>query len=128
MHPFESVAVTVIGKLPVSVGVPESVSTEKLIPFGSVPVSPNVTAPMPPVWVNVVDGYAVPVVPCGSVVGASVIVWQLMTSVYVADVPVQPFASVTVTTIGNVPGLRRRARQNARSARGTCRPGASKRS
>ena len=35
----------------------------------------------------------------------TVIVWQLMTSVYVAPVPVQPFASVTVTTIGKVPGL-----------------------
>ncbi len=103
MQPFESVTVTVIGKLPVSVGVPESVSIEKLIPFGSAPVSENVTEPMPPVCVNVVAGYGVPVVACGRVAGASVIVWQLTTSVYVALVPVQPFASVTVTTIGNEP-------------------------
>ena len=49
---LESVAVTVIGKEPVSVGVPERVSTKKLIPFGSVPVWPNVTEPTAPVCVN----------------------------------------------------------------------------
>ena len=32
-----------------------------------------------------------------------VMVWQLMVRVYVAPVPVQPFASVAVTVIGNVP-------------------------
>ena len=42
----------------------------------------------------------VPVLVAGFV---TVMVWQLMTSVYVAPVPVQPFESVTVTTIGNVP-------------------------
>ena len=31
------------------------------------------------------------------------IVWQLMTSVYVELVPVQPFASVAVTVIGKLP-------------------------
>ena len=33
----------------------------------------------------------------------TVMVWQAMTRLYVALVPVQPLLSVTVTTIGNVP-------------------------
>ncbi len=53
VHPLESVAVIVIGKLPVCVGVPESIAPEKLNPVGSVPVKANVVVPMPPVCVNV---------------------------------------------------------------------------
>jgi len=47
-----------------------------------------------------------------------VMVWQEMTSVYVALVPVQPFESVTVTVIGNVPGWSRCAGENARGREG----------
>lgn len=49
---MESVAVTVIGKLPRWVGVPESVAPEKFSPVGSVPVNANVVVPMPPLCVN----------------------------------------------------------------------------
>lgn len=48
-----SVAVTVMGKLPDWVGVPESVAPENVNPVGSVPVNANVVVPMPPVCVNV---------------------------------------------------------------------------
>ena len=41
-----------------------------------------------------------PVVVAGLV---TVMAWQLMTSVYVAPLPKQPFASVALTTIGNDP-------------------------
>ena len=37
------------------------------------------------------------------IVPLTVIVGQVMTSVYVADVPKQPFVSVALTTIGNEP-------------------------
>src|ERR1039458_1724594 len=46
----------------------------------------------------------VPAVPDGRVVGLIVSVWQPMTRVYVAPVPLQPFGeSVAVTVIGKVP-------------------------
>ena len=44
-----------------------------------------------------------PAVPGGTEVGSTENVWQAITRLYVALVPVHPFASVTVTTIGNVP-------------------------
>ena len=50
---MESVAVTVIGKLPVCVGVPERVPLEKFMPLGNEPVKLNVAAPIPSVCVNV---------------------------------------------------------------------------
>ena len=50
------------------------------------------------VWLNGV--LTVPVVAPGFV---TVIVWQPMTRVYVVPAPVQPFASVAVTTIGKLP-------------------------
>ncbi len=55
VQPFASVALTVIGKEPVCVGVPESVPFAASVrPAGSVPEARlNVTAPMPPVCVNV---------------------------------------------------------------------------
>src|SRR5512141_410806 len=71
-------------------------------PVGSAPDSENVVVPTPPVSVN----WTLNGVPAGSDVVAgfvTVMVWQLMTSVYVAPVPVQPLLSVTVTTIGNEP-------------------------
>src|SRR5262245_46604617 len=103
MQPFASVAVTVIGKLPVCVGVPDSVAVPVLtvIPVGSVPVSAHVMAPLPPLCVNSCE-YGLPAVPAGIVAGSTVIVWQLMTSV-TARVPKQPFASVARTVIGKLP-------------------------
>jgi hypothetical protein len=50
---LESVAVIVIGKLPLCVGVPDSVAPEKFIPFGSAPDKLNVVEPIPPLCVNV---------------------------------------------------------------------------
>ena len=57
---------------------------------------------MPPLWVKVcVNGAdTVPVVVAGLV---TVMVWQVMVRLYVGPVPVQPFASVTFTVIGNEP-------------------------
>ena len=48
-HPLESVAVTVIGKLPVCAGVPLRTPATKVMPVGKVPVSEKVIAPTPPV-------------------------------------------------------------------------------
>ena len=48
VQPLASVAVTVIGKLPVCVGVPESVAPVKVKPDGNAPVTLKLTAPMPP--------------------------------------------------------------------------------
>ena len=50
-NPPPSYPVTVMGKLPVCVGVPESVASAalKLSPVGNVPVRLKVTAPLPPV-------------------------------------------------------------------------------
>ena len=72
-------------------------------PAGSVPLSSvNVAVPMAPVCVNVsLNGE--PAVPLAFAGFVTVMVWQAMTSVYVAPVPVQPLLSVTVTVIGNVP-------------------------
>lgn len=55
VQPLASVAVTVTGKLPVCVGVPESVAPENVNPVGSVPVKENVVVPIPPVCVNVCE-------------------------------------------------------------------------
>src|SRR5580704_19692076 len=54
----ESVAVTVIGKVPVAVGVPDSTPAVLRVNPSRDPVSANVTVPTPPVWVNGVDVYA----------------------------------------------------------------------
>ena len=55
MHPFASVAVTVIGNEPLSVVVPEKAPPdESETPVGSVPaVTAYVTVPMPPACVSV---------------------------------------------------------------------------
>ena len=78
VQPLESVAVTVIGELPVCVGVPDSVPEAKAMPEGSVPVSDQVIAPTPPVCVKEVEGYPVPAVPEGTDDGEIVIVGQSM--------------------------------------------------
>src|SRR4051812_50008569 len=55
---------------------------------------------LPEVKVTVNGVLTVPVLVAGLV---TVMVWQLMTSVYVAPSPEQPFPSTTWTTIGNDP-------------------------
>ncbi len=57
MQPLASVAVTVMGKLPVWVGVPDRTPVDGLsvTPVGSVPVTDQVMVPMPPVWVKVCE-------------------------------------------------------------------------
>src|SRR5437763_1814900 len=107
VQPLASVTLTVIGKLPGTNGVPETTpALESKRPFGSVPLLmvkvAGVCVPTPlwvKVWLNAAS--TVPVVTPG---GVTVMVWQLMTSVYVAPVPEQPFASVAVTVIGKLPG------------------------
>ncbi len=48
-QPWESVAVTVNGNVPPSVGVPDSTpAAENVTPAGNVPISPHVIVPMPP--------------------------------------------------------------------------------
>ena len=56
MQPAASVAVTVIGKPPVCVGVPERTPAAKLIPVGRVPVRLKTTGATPPVCVKVTLG------------------------------------------------------------------------
>ncbi len=105
VQPFASVTVTTIGNVPGAEGEPERTpAADRVSPTGSVEdvvKIAGVCVPTP-VWVNVwLNGAStVPVVVPGFV---TVIVWHEITSVYVALVPVQPFASVTLTTIGNVP-------------------------
>ena len=104
MQPFESVAVAVIGKLPVCVGVPTRLpSVASVMPVGSVEAVVNVTVPTSPVCVNVNAEYSVPLVPAGIDDGPRVITWQAITNVYVAPAPWQPLPSVAVTVIGKEP-------------------------
>src|ERR1043166_3463909 len=89
-RPFASVALTTIGKVPVCVGVPESTPADDSVrPAGSVEAVEKVTVPIVlpavKVWLNALA--AVPVFVAGLV---TVMVWQPMTSVYVALTPVQP--------------------------------------
>src|SRR5437868_7087323 len=55
LQPFESFALTVIGKLPVCVGVPERTPFDASVkPAGNIPpASENVVVPLAPVWVKV---------------------------------------------------------------------------
>ncbi len=105
VQPFESVTVATIGKVPFCPGVPERTpAVDRVSPLGSVDAvvkAAGVCVPTPDcvkVWLN--GASTVPVVVPGFV---TVIVWQAMTSVYVAPVPVQPLESVTLTTIGKLP-------------------------
>ena len=97
-----SVAVTVIGKLPVCVGVPaRTPAIESVMPVGSVLAVVKFVVPMPPdcekLWLNAAP--AVPVFVTGAV---TVIVWQLMVSEMLA-LPVHPRLSVTSAVKLNVP-------------------------
>src|SRR5438034_6348983 len=99
VQPFESVTVTTMGNVPGCVGVPERRPLlDSVRPPGRVDAVEKVTAPMPPLCVNCSLNAAstVPLLFAGLL---TVMVWQPMTSVYVAPLPVQPFESVTVTTI-----------------------------
>ena len=80
VQPFASVALTVIGKVPLCVGVPERTPTEDSdMPVGSALAVVNVTVPLPPVcpkvWLKNV--FTVPVVVPGFV---TVIVGHVTTS------------------------------------------------
>src|SRR5262245_40371055 len=96
--PFPSLFRSVIGKLPVCVGVPDSTPVDVLsvMPVGNVPVTDHVTVPMAPVCVNVCE-YGVPAVPLGMVAGFTVIVWQLITRVTLR-LPTQAWQSVALAT------------------------------
>src|SRR5437870_10662781 len=89
VQPLLSVTSTVIGKLPFTVGVPERTpAVESVSPAGSEPLpSVNVAVPCAPlcenVWLNAAS--TVPVVVAGFV---TVMVWQLMTRLYVGPAPV----------------------------------------
>src|SRR5437764_1307753 len=103
VQPLESVTVTTIGNEPCCSVVPESVPLVASVkPVGSVLAVVKVAVPCAPLCVNIwLNAWlTVPVFVTGLV---TVMVWQLMTRVYVVLVPVQPLESVTVTTIGNVP-------------------------
>ena len=82
VQPFESVALTVIGNVPVCVGVPESAPFAASVrPVGSVPLaSENVVVPMPPLCVKV-SLNAAPAVPLFTAGFVTVMVWQLIVSV-----------------------------------------------
>src|SRR5436305_324480 len=103
-QPLASTTWTVIGKVPVCVGVPERTpAADSVRPVGSVPLlSVNVFAPIAAgavkLWLNAM--FTVPLFVEGLF---TVMVWQLMVSEYVAPLPEQPFASVALTTIGKVP-------------------------
>src|SRR5437868_1718341 len=106
VQPLASVTLTVIGNVPVCVGVPERTpAVESERPVGSVPllmVKTAVVCVPAPVWVKVwlKAVSTVRVVTPGAV---TVMVWQVMARVYVDPVPVQPLASVAVTVIGKEP-------------------------
>ena len=81
VQPLLSVAVTVIGKAPSCVGVPERTpAVESVMPVGKVLAVVKLVVPMPPDWVNVALKF-VPVVPVLVAGAVTVIVWQLMVSV-----------------------------------------------
>ena len=98
-----SVTLTTIGNEPFCVGVPERRPLAASVrPAGSALTVENVAEPIAPacvnVWLNA--AFTVPEVVDGFV---TAIVWQLMTRWYVAPLPVQPFASVAVTTMSKPP-------------------------
>jgi hypothetical protein len=104
---LESVAVIVNVSDPPAAGVP--LRTPALVsdmPAGS-PLAVNVYGDVPPLAVIVVDVYATPTVPGGSVDGDSVIMGAAMVSVYarlpVYGAPVPVLESVAVTVTLNVP-------------------------
>jgi hypothetical protein len=103
VHPLASVAVTVNGKLPVCNGVPERSPPTKVTPMGSGKISLKLTAPTPPVCVNITGVIAVPAkTNCPMPDGLTVMIGQLMTNVY-DWLPVQEFESVAVILIGKLP-------------------------
>ena len=104
MHPLASVARAVKLNVLAAVGVPDSNPPPLSVsPVGSAPEArSHVIGSVPPVCVNCVAGYDVPVVPFGSDPGPIVIVGQFTVIVTVTS-PKQPFASVALTVTGNEP-------------------------
>ena len=103
VQPLPSVTTTVMLNGPDWSGVPERRPlAESVRPVGSVLAVVKVAPPIAPLCVNCsLNG--VPTVALVLIGLVTVMVWQLIVRVYVAPVPVQPFESVTVTTIGKVP-------------------------
>jgi len=80
-QPFASVALTVMGKVPDCVGVPDRTpAVDRDNPLGSALAVVKLVVPMPPDCVKVAlkGAFAVPVLVAGAV---TVMVWQLMTRV-----------------------------------------------
>src|SRR3954453_10214965 len=104
LQPLPSVTLTVIGNDPNCAVVPLSrPDALSVYPVGSVPLfRVKVAPPTAPVCVNcwLKAVFTVPDAVAGFV---TVMVWQAMAIEYVAAVPVQPFASVAFTVIGNEP-------------------------
>lgn len=102
-QPKPSVAVIVNVKVPVVVGVPDNTPVVALMltPAGNAPEVLHVIVPVLPVCVAVWL-YAVFTVPSGNVAGATVMVGQLMSIVYVW-VPEQPMPSVAMIVKVYVP-------------------------
>src|SRR5438067_12390414 len=108
-QPLASVTLTVIEKTPVWVGVPERTPPDDSeTPDGNEPLLivkiAGVCVPTPlcvKVKLPLSGVLYVPLLELGFV---TVMVWQEMVSVCVGPVPVQPFESVTLTVIANVPG------------------------
>src|SRR5436305_899922 len=90
-------------KVPVCVGVPERTpALDSVRPAGSVDDVVNVAPPIAPLCVNVaLNGEPATVADTAGFV--TVMVWQPMWRLYVVPTPVQPWLSVTLTTIGKVP-------------------------
>src|SRR5258708_40194080 len=105
LQPFASVAVTVMGNVPGTCGVPKSSPEgDSDNPAGSVPLAiAKLANPTAPVCVNV---WLKPeaTVPGGGAGFVTVMVWQTMTSVSVAPAPVPRFPSVTMPTMDGGPG------------------------
>ena len=104
VQPLPSVTSTVMGNVPVSVGVPlNTPAADNVSPFGNVPLlrlkSAPPTAPVC-VKVSLKDVPVVPVLLPGLITSIDL---QLITKLYVPPVPVQPLPSVTFTVMGKVP-------------------------
>src|SRR5260370_21153030 len=104
VQPFESVTLTVMSNVPGAPGVPlRRPALESVRPPGSEPLlRVKVAVPLAPLWPN--DWLNAASTVLVDVEGfVTVMTWQTMVRAYVGPTPVQPFESVTLTTMLNVP-------------------------
>src|SRR5437764_1000284 len=100
---LEAVTVTRSVKGPDCVGVPERrPALDSGRPAGSVDDVVNVAAPIAPLCVNAAENGEPACVELTAGL-VTVMLWQPMWRLYVVPTPVQPWLSVTLTTMGNVP-------------------------